>query len=569
MAEPMFYVGPDGNADKYRLKRQIGSGGEAQLWEADLHVSGTWEPVAVKILRADHFADFDRWKGRWAEQAEVLRFIRHPGVVGVREHFEGGGMHYASEAPPGQRALYLVMNWHEGQTLREWAQMHRSPADSYEALRYLAQVGDVLDWLHSGQATPSGRPVIHADVTANNVIVTSAGQAVLVDFGLVRLAAGLSPSAEGTFGYVAPEVKALGAYSPASDRYAFGALTYLVFTGTPAPATVEEIRAGLSQVPAVIAQPTLLGHLMRMFSPDPNSRPPCGDWIRHVRVSGATSADIVGVGYTAPLDPTNPGTSSPVPPPPPNASAPVAALAVPPPPKRRRRAVLVAGLVIALLLGAGIAYAATRESNSDGAASATTPSATDPATETTGASSAAAVVDTTSEATTSTAKATTTTAKATTTTSTSTTTTVPRTTTTPAPIPKPVPQEAYTFGPFCQYNQWSVRTTKTPGAGCSFGGAAYNSELSLDINLPPNTTHLTGRLVFDDATFPVETVGLVKMLLDGTDVEEGSVTFATPFVIDVDVTGRSRLTLRLTLHPDSQPHVRTATFVLVEPFFVT
>lgn len=89
-----FYVGPPANPDKYRLKRQVGSGGEAQFWEAEISVSGVWEPVAVKVLRVDRFADMDRWKSRWAEQAEVLRFIRHPGVVGVREHFEGGGMHY-------------------------------------------------------------------------------------------------------------------------------------------------------------------------------------------------------------------------------------------------------------------------------------------------------------------------------------------------------------------------------------------------------------------------------------------------------------------------------------------
>lgn len=569
MAEPQFYVGPDGTPDKYRLKRQIGSGGEAQLWEAELHVSGTWEPVAVKILRSDHFADFDRWKGRWAEQAEVLRFIRHPGVVGVREHFEGGGMHYASEAPPGQRALYLVMNWHDGQTLREWSQQHRSAADGYEALRYLAQVGDVLDWLHSGQATPSGRPVIHADVTANNVLVTSAGQAVLVDFGLVRLAAGLSPTAEGTFGYVAPEVKALGAYSPASDRYAFGALTYLVFTGTAAPATIDQIRAGFSQVPAVMAQPTLLDHLLKMFNPDPNSRPPCGDWIRYFRVTGATSADVVGAGYTAPLEPTAVQAAALVPPPPP-LPLPVAA---PPEPRRRGRAALLIGLAIALLLGAGIAFAATRDSNSDAKAAATTVAAIDPATETTGASdttSAAAANDTatTAPATTTTQKATTTTAS--TTTSSSTTTTVPRTTTTLAPIPKPVPPEAYTASPECHYTTTQVQTVPTAAAECGMnGGAGATVEATLDINLPPRAKRLTGRIVFSDDTFPVETVGLVKVLLDGTPLGDGTVTFAAPFVVDLDVTGKSRVTLRFSVQENSQPNLRLIRFVYVEPFYVT
>ncbi len=564
MAELFFYVGPDEFPDKYRLKRQIGSGGEAQLWEAELNVSGTWEPVAVKVLRADHFADFDRWKDRWAEQAEVLRFIRHPGVVGVREHFEAGGMHYAGEAPAGQRALYLVMNWHQGQTLREWSLQHRGPADGYEALRFLAQVGDVLDWLHSGQATPSGRPVIHADVTANNVLVTPAGQAVLVDFGLVRLAAGLSPAAEGTFGYVAPEVKALGAYSPASDRYAFGALTYLVLTGTPAPATVAEIRTGLAQVPAVVAQPTLLDHLLRMFDPDPQARPACGDWIRYFRVTGATSADVVGAGFTAPLDPTTIHTTT-LPPPPPAAK-----------PKRRRRTAILAGIIIAALLGSVIAVAALGGDNDGDTSTQATDPPTGAATNTTDptgaiattADTAAAAVTTTVTPTT-TEPTTTTQAPSTTTTEASTTTTVPRTTTTVAAVPKPVPSDAYTFGSGCQYYEaWDVRNTPTPAAGCTFRGNA-GAELSLDINVSPRAKRLTARFLIADNTFPVETVGLVNMLLDGTPVEEGSITFASPFVIDVDVTGKSRVTLRLKIHEDAQPQLREASFVLLEPFFVS
>jgi serine/threonine protein kinase len=569
VAEPLFYVGPDEIPDKYRLKRQIGSGGEAQLWEAELNVSGTWEPVAVKILRADHFDDFDRWKDRWAEQAEVLRFIRHPGVVGVREHFEAGGMHYAAEATPGQRALYLVMNWHDGQTLREWSVQHRSAADSYEALRFLAQVGDVLDWLHSGQATPSGRPVIHADVTANNVLVTPAGQAVLVDFGLVRLAAGLSPAAEGTFGYVAPEVKALGAYSPASDRYAFGALTYLVLTGTPAPATIAEIRTGLAQVPAVVAQPTLLDHLLRMFDPDPQSRPSCGDWIRYFRVTGATSADVVGAGFTAPLDPASIHTTSL---PPPTSPAPK--------PKRRHRAAILAGVIVAVLLGGVIGVAALGGGDGDGDSDDTATEVTDPpagaatnTTDTAGAAAttadtAAAATDTTA-ATTSTEPTTTTTTSTTTTTTEPTTTTVPRTTTTAALIPRPVPLEAYTFGSFCTYNTQNVQNTSIDVAACGMGYYDGEQEASLDINVSPRATRLTARIVFADRTLPVETVGLVKLLIDGALVEEGSVSFASPFVIDIDVANKRRVTLRLTVHEDSQPNLSNITFALVEPFFVS
>lgn len=340
-----FYVGPAEEPDKYRLVQQVGSGGEAQLWKAELAVSGQWEPVAVKILRPDRLADIDRWTARWAEQAELLRFIRHPGVVGVREHFEGGQMHYAAEEPPPPRALYLVMNWVEGVPLREWVPLHYGPDAYFESLRYLAQVGDVLDWLHSGQVTPSGRPVIHADVTPANVLVTPAGQAVLVDFGLTRLATGTSAVVEGTGGYMAPEVLATGAYSPASDRYSFGALTYFVLTGQNPPADRNGLRAGLTAIDALNSQPGLIDHLMTEFDPDPAARPAAGQWIRFFRMSGTTS-----LGSPGGLQPTVPMAT-------PTAVIGEAARA----PSRRRTPFLAGAIVlVAVLLLTGTVYALTR-----------------------------------------------------------------------------------------------------------------------------------------------------------------------------------------------------------------
>jgi serine/threonine protein kinase len=300
-----YFVGPPEEPDKYRLVHQVGTGGEAQLWRAELRVSGAWEPVAVKILRADRLSDFGKWKERWAEQAEVLRFIRHPGVVGVREHFEGGPMHYEAEQSQSPAALYLVMNWIEGVPLRDWVPLHRTDESHFESIRYLAQIGDVLDWLHSGQATPSSRPVIHADVTPANVLVTPSGQAVLVDFGLIRLVAGQSATVEGTRGYMAPEVIANGTYSIASDRYSFGALTYFVLTGENPPTDPRAIFDRLSQVPLVAAQPGLVEHLMQMFHPDSAQRPPAGEWIRFFRVSGSTS-----LGAASGLQPPTPQASA-------------------------------------------------------------------------------------------------------------------------------------------------------------------------------------------------------------------------------------------------------------------
>jgi serine/threonine protein kinase len=310
-ANRVFFVGPDDDPDRYRLLRQVGGGGEAELWKADMAFAGGREPVAVKILRAGHAAEFARWHERWAEQAELLRMIRHPGVVGVHGQFAGAPMHLAGEAAPDGRALYLVMNWVDGQDLRDWVPQHAGPTDRAEALRHLVQVADVLDWLHGGGGTPSGRRVIHGDISPANVVVNTDGQAVLVDFGLFRITGHVTALPVGTPGYCAPEVVAGGEYSIASDRFAFGGLTHYLLTGQHPPADRKELRRSLHALAGTIppAGPayTLLA---RMFAADPADRPPAGEWIRGLRLQSSTAP----VRTTAPPPPARVRPAVPGPP---------------------------------------------------------------------------------------------------------------------------------------------------------------------------------------------------------------------------------------------------------------
>lgn len=302
-----YYVGPDAEPDKYRLRRQVGGGGEAELWEADLTVAGGRERVAVKILRDQHGADFERWRDRWAEQVEMLRLISHPGVVGVHCQFEGSRMHPPGDGSSGAgRALYLVMNWIDGEDLRDWVPRHRDPEHLASALRCLAQVGDVLDWLHSGRATPSGRPVVHGDISPANVLVNADGQAVLVDFGLFRLARHSTAAPAGTRGYWAPEVLARGTYSPASDRYAFGGLAYYVLTGSHPPEDITQRRAALASVSGLDS--LQLDQLLLIFDEDVRMRPPAGEWVRMLRLHTSTANP-----NSSPLPPQPPG-QAPIPP---------------------------------------------------------------------------------------------------------------------------------------------------------------------------------------------------------------------------------------------------------------
>lgn len=335
------YLGPDDNPDKYCLLQQFGAGGEAQLWKAALTVAGGSEPVALKVLRPERLDDVARCSGRWAEQAELLRFVRHPGVVGIREHFEGAPAHAIGGAArtPG-RSLCLVMNWVEGHSLRDWVPLNPGPEGLVRGLNHLEQLAEVLDWLHSGRATPSGRVVVHGDLSPGNVMISAAGQATLVDFGLVRIAAHGSAAAAGTPGFAAPEVWRTGDLSPAADRYGFGAVAYFLLTGENPPADPAALGSRLTALPILAGGgPERLAHLVRIFSDDPAWRPPALEWVRMLRGSVTSSTRT-----TLRLPPPTPPVSTaflPEAPPASTARFPDA----PPPTRRRGRKLLVSALV--------------------------------------------------------------------------------------------------------------------------------------------------------------------------------------------------------------------------------
>ena len=119
-----LHIGPDAAADRYRLLRSIGRGGEAVLYLAEIELAGGSEPVVVKVLDSKTTITpdiFDRISQKWNEQAELLRFVHRPGVVGVREHFEGPPIHRPGESSTlTGRALVLVMNHVDGLDLRDW-----------------------------------------------------------------------------------------------------------------------------------------------------------------------------------------------------------------------------------------------------------------------------------------------------------------------------------------------------------------------------------------------------------------------------------------------------------------
>lgn len=200
-----------------KILYQIGAGSFARVYRAINR--DTRGMLAVKVLRSRFSADKE--KCAWFQrEGEMGRLLRHPNIVAIEDV---GHEHGAS---------YITMEFLEGQTLRELARI-RGGLDLPRALDMIIQVLGGLEYAHR-------RGVTHRDIKASNVLVSSTGQAKLVDFGLARV----DESADRQLGrlaqprtvdYAALE-KLTGMHDDdvRSDIYFLGTLAYLVLSGKPA-----------------------------------------------------------------------------------------------------------------------------------------------------------------------------------------------------------------------------------------------------------------------------------------------------------------------------------------------
>jgi serine/threonine-protein kinase len=205
------YLGP------YKVLEKIAQGGMGEIYKG-FH-PGLDRYVAIKLLGHSVQAD-PALTLRFQREAKAAAGLRHPNIVQV---FDFG---FAGDT------YYLVMEYVEGIDLRaeiDRRRRNRTPFTRDEILHILGQVADALDYAHQ-------HGIIHRDVKPANILLTSDGQAILGDFGLVMLRDRASQATLGhSFGtpeYIAPE-QAIDSRAavPQSDIYSLGGILYEMVTG--------------------------------------------------------------------------------------------------------------------------------------------------------------------------------------------------------------------------------------------------------------------------------------------------------------------------------------------------
>ena len=222
----------------YRIEALAGRGGMGFVYRAqDLRLKRT---VALKLI-APPFALDDRFRERFAREAELAMALEHPNVVPIHDAGEFDGH------------LYLVMRYVEGTDVRSLLRT-QGALEPHRALAIVAQVAQALDAAHA-------KGLVHRDVKPSNVLLDTGEHVYLADFGLTRRFADdgaqfVDARSLGTPAYLAPEQIEGGPVDGRADVYSLGCLLYECLTGEPpfiGPSRLALVWAHLEEEPPRIS----------------------------------------------------------------------------------------------------------------------------------------------------------------------------------------------------------------------------------------------------------------------------------------------------------------------------
>ena len=217
----------------WRIERLLGSGGMGAVYLATRADDVFDKQVAIKViqsLRGNHLAR------RFHTERRILASLDHPAIARL---LDGGTL------PDGRP--YLVMEYVDGQPIDQYVDEQKP--DLPTVLRLFLKVCDAVQYAHQNF-------VVHRDLKAGNILVTSAGDPRLLDFGIAKLLTGVVDEAEETRPFerlltpssASPEQVAGAAVTTASDVYSLGLLLYRLLTGSSAYAGARDFRTNAQNV---------------------------------------------------------------------------------------------------------------------------------------------------------------------------------------------------------------------------------------------------------------------------------------------------------------------------------
>lgn len=200
------------NLGPYEVRDVIGHGGMASVYlgyRADVD-----RTVAIKVL-PPHPGLSEESKQRFQLEARTIAKLQHPHILPLYDYG-------ATE----DSVLYLVMPYVRGGSLDRIIRDGHLPLE--KIARLVREISGALDYAHR-------QGVIHRDIKPANILLDGEGNALLADFGIVKLTGGDSrltgTSVVGTPAYMSPEQAQGFDLTTRADLYSFGIVIWELLTG--------------------------------------------------------------------------------------------------------------------------------------------------------------------------------------------------------------------------------------------------------------------------------------------------------------------------------------------------
>ena len=208
--------------NQYKILEKIGSGGQGTVYKVlDTKLN---RQAVIKVLPPELTQKTANFR-RFEREAQLCSQLDHPNICTIYDFSEANGV------------FYIAMQYVEGKNVRQLVAGRALALKS--TLSIAVQVTDALAYAHS-------KNIIHRDIKAGNIMVSSEGQVKILDFGLAKLLeddhadqTGGQDRSEitelgipyGTATYAAPEQAKGERADHRSDIFSTGVLIYEMLTG--------------------------------------------------------------------------------------------------------------------------------------------------------------------------------------------------------------------------------------------------------------------------------------------------------------------------------------------------
>jgi eukaryotic-like serine/threonine-protein kinase len=212
---------------RYAVYDPIASGGMATVhYGRLLGPVGFSRTVAIKRLHPQYAGD-PEFVSMFLDEARLAARIRHPHVVPTLDVVATEG------------ELFLVMDYVPGESLSRLVRAAKARGERVPPRIAVAILSGVLQGLHAAHEAKNeqGEPlgIVHRDVSPQNILVGSDGQARVLDFGVAKASGRVQTTREGQLkgkiSYMAPEQLAGQTLDRRSDIYSAAVVLWEALTG--------------------------------------------------------------------------------------------------------------------------------------------------------------------------------------------------------------------------------------------------------------------------------------------------------------------------------------------------